>query len=464
LPLPRLRLALLLLAACCACSPAPEPPPPPDPSRVRPVLLIGLDGFEWNLVLELLRQQRLPVLGALMERGVYGQLETLLPTTSPRIWNSVATGVTPEEHGITAFNVGKGEQRRLANSLDRQRKALWNIATDHDQRTAVVGWWSTWPVEPVMGVMVAQVNVTGPAIGSLGVGIGKGNLFAGMDRQVHPPQRQDELLAHVPQALQQLPAETRRVFGRQWDPALGAVPDRLWRNSLWSLRADLVYLRIAHHLLRHDAPYAFFALYLGSPDVLGHRFWRYMEPERYDHPPSQQELAALGDYLPACYAWIDAQLGELLAAAPADATVLLLSDHGMKPINPHGEYLPSDANQQLVSAHHYRAQPAFFVAAGPNLRRSGQRPQSREDVPELGSIYDLLPTICALLDLPLARDLQGQVIEDIVHPAFLGQHPPRQVESYGDEAWLEARRTADADGRQIDGQRQEQLRALGYLD
>ncbi len=46
---------------------------------------------------------RLPHLEALVSRGSYNKLATRQPTLSPLIWTTMATGMVPEKHGISAF-------------------------------------------------------------------------------------------------------------------------------------------------------------------------------------------------------------------------------------------------------------------------------------------------------------------------------------------------------------------------
>ena len=88
-----------------------------------PILLIGIDGFEWNVVLAMMRNGNLPVLKALMERGAYGILETRQPTSSPILWTTIATGKLPQKHGIKGFvhKEIKGT-RPLYTNADRKRR------------------------------------------------------------------------------------------------------------------------------------------------------------------------------------------------------------------------------------------------------------------------------------------------------------------------------------------------------
>ena len=133
----------------------------PGPT-VAPLLVIGVDGLEWNVVLTMLREGSLPNLAQLMRQGIYGQLKTLRNPDSPAVWTSVATGKIPAKHGIVAFTRRDDEgNRQLYNNGDRKTKALWNILSDYRKRVAVIGWWMTYPVEEINGIMVAQTNTLG---------------------------------------------------------------------------------------------------------------------------------------------------------------------------------------------------------------------------------------------------------------------------------------------------------------
>ena len=102
-PLRRSRRAVLLAALIafahgCGRSHAPRSfQEHPRPALAAPVLVLGIDGFEWSVVLPLLAEGRMPTLAALMERGVVGKLSTLDPTVSPRLWTTIATGKLPED-------------------------------------------------------------------------------------------------------------------------------------------------------------------------------------------------------------------------------------------------------------------------------------------------------------------------------------------------------------------------------
>src|SRR5262245_33833959 len=75
-----------------------------DPPRVAAatsprLLVIGVDGFDPDLVESMIRRGQLSRLASLMRNGSYGRLATLTPTYSPPIWTTIATGRMPDAHG-----------------------------------------------------------------------------------------------------------------------------------------------------------------------------------------------------------------------------------------------------------------------------------------------------------------------------------------------------------------------------
>ncbi|MGH2571088.1 MAG: alkaline phosphatase family protein, partial [bacterium] len=438
------------------------------PRGTHPILLIGLDGIEWDVALPLLRDGRLPTLGGLMARGIGGELASIRPTISPTIWTTIATGRAPEDHGIRGFLLesASGAPGRLYTSADRRVPAFWDIASSAGRRCHVLGWWNTFPVEPIEGVMVAQVNTLDPKEQPFGVELWKGGLFEDLEGQVYPPDRKEELLAEIPAADGEMGALAERILGGRSEPD-GALEKRLWANCIWSFRADRTYQRIALKLLRAQEPFDVLAIYLGGGDVAGHRFWRYQEPDFFQHRPTGEEVKAYGRVIADYYIYLDELLGEILAAAPPDCNVLVVSDHGMEPANPDRIFTPERPMRMVTSGAHPGAPPGLFAAAGPDIRPTGFAAPveglRREDLPRPGSVMDITPTLLALLDLPLGRDMVGRPMEAVIRPSFLAEHPIREVDTLTPPGWLESRQAASGT-EHLPEERIEQLRSLGYLD
>ena len=424
---------------------------PPDTSPQPPLVVVAVDGLEWDVLLPLVRAGRLPHLAALMERGSWGLLETFQPTLSPVVWTTIATGKSPAEHGIAGFTLLADGERRLYQSGDRRTKAIWNIASEHEKRVAVIGWWASWPAEAVNGVCVTQRS-------ALTGGLAKGGLLAGLERQVFPPERGPWVQAALESTEAELDPLRARLFGVAPEK-VGALEARLYEHCLWSVRADRAYARLAAELLAEEEPWDFLAVYLGSPDVIGHRFWRYRQPELFEHPPGAAAVEACGDWIERNAVWIDEQIGELARLAGERANLVVLSDHGMRAWQRSGTFAADAPLAELDSGHHLDAPPGVFVAAGPSVRRSGR---SLELEPErLLSLYDVLPTWLAWLDVPIGRDMRGEVCEVLVERSFLRGYPPRRISTHEQPGW----RSTSEEPRPGPGEleRMKQLSDLGYL-
>ena len=74
-------------------------------------MIIGVDGLEWDVVLPLIREGRMPNLESLMERGVFGELETYSAETLELLHREV-TGAEAEGRNLT-----EGIYQRLVRDL-----------------------------------------------------------------------------------------------------------------------------------------------------------------------------------------------------------------------------------------------------------------------------------------------------------------------------------------------------------
>jgi predicted AlkP superfamily phosphohydrolase/phosphomutase len=415
----------------------------PPPRRTGPVVLVGLDGFEWRIALPLMRRGELPELLSLATSGVAGTLTTLRPTTSPALWTSIATGRPMKAHGIRDFLKSKEPPPILNTSRDRRCKAFWNILTDAGRSSVTIGWWLTYPVEPVNGLMVAQSN-TLQAFQARG--ILKGALEAGLEDQVHPPERQAAFL-DVAQSMNESLPQLVDAFLTEAKVERATLDAKDLDESGWALRADATYQRIAEDVIGKGEPADVVAVYFGLTDVLAHRFWKHGGPaadERHEYSAFEKGSVLI----PAAYRRADRVVGALRRKLPPGSTILVVSDHGMRPEG------------------HEDAPKSFFVASGPGIRATGFDPQKTKarDLAGLGSILDVLPTLLALLGMPAASDMPGRPLEEVVTPEVFEARPPR-IATYDDEKWLASRAALNAapDGEQ-DEERLEQLRGLGYIN
>src|SRR6185295_17661328 len=69
-------------------------------SRHPRVLLLGVDGADPAILERLIGAGKLPTFGRLRREGAFGPLRSREPLLSPVLWTTIATGRTPQDHGV----------------------------------------------------------------------------------------------------------------------------------------------------------------------------------------------------------------------------------------------------------------------------------------------------------------------------------------------------------------------------
>ena len=449
-----------------------------DNKKNNPIFVLGLDGFEWDFVLPLLKKNQLPNLTNLMRCGYYGELKTSKPSFSPIVWTSIATGKVRKKHGIQNFfrRTNKPKEKKenieltLIKSSDRKTKAIWNILTDYNKKVWSIGWWITFPAEKINGIIVSQINTLPDLSTDRGLNekIFKGTLLKGIEGQVHPSERQNEIIDLLSEVNEQLPKLIRDIFG-EFSISLSPLDKRMWDNCTWAFRADYTYYRITEKLTQEESLPDLTLLYFGGPDVVGHRFLRYKYPELYQHKPTSDQISDLGKIIDNYYIYCDQILGNIMKIYGQDTTFFIISDHGMVPINLDAEFDPNDPWSANSSGGHRNSPPAFFCAAGPLIRKipSLKSPQnlSREDLVTVCSIYDITPTILAILQIPIGKDMDGDAVTKIFRDDFRSKLQITKVATHDTDEFLrnQEKRKKGYSFSPNEKKRLEQLKSLGYI-
>jgi predicted AlkP superfamily phosphohydrolase/phosphomutase len=267
------------------------------------LLIIGLDCAEPSLVFERFRAQ-LPHLDSLMRRGVYGRLESCLPAITVPAWSVMMSGRDPGELGVYGFrnradrSYGK---MAVADSRAIRFPRLWDLLGAAGWRVATVGVPGTYPVQPVNGDQVA--------------------CFLAPDVQ--------HAYTHPPELAQRVADWVAAVTpGRDY---LLDVPD--FRSHDKQRILDDIYamcdqrFAVASGILREDQPDLLMLVEMGV-DRIHHAFWRYMD----ETSPLYEADSPFADAIAAYYRHVDAHIGELLTHCDAETVVLVVSDHGARPL------------------------------------------------------------------------------------------------------------------------------------
>lgn len=401
------------------------------------VLLVGWDAADWKIIQPLMDAGKMPNVERLVRNGAAGQIATLHPPLSPMLWTSIATGKRPFKHGIHGFTepAPDGSGVQPITNLSRKSKALWNILSQNDRRSVVIGWWPSHPVEPIHGVMVSDQyhRATGP--------LDKG--WPMPADTVHPAK-----LAECLAGLRMHPDLITPEMVEPFIPLAKEIDQDEDGRLALLLRtlAECMSIQRAAVWLLDNEPWDFFAVYFEAIDHFCHGFMRY-------YPPRQpwtgsRDFELYHNVVSRAYELHDEMLGGLMRRAGDDATVILMSDHGFHPDHLRPSSIPNIPAGPAVEHRDY----GVFAISGPGVRKD----QAVHGV----SLLDVAPTILNVMGLPVGEDMDGRVLSQVFEETPKVEHIP---------SWEEV---AGADGRHPSHTRldpvaaheaMEQMIALGYV-
>lgn len=431
-------LAAVVVTAGCARDSGPARPD-------GPMLVLAIDGADWNVMRPLLERGELPNLSALIEQGASGPLRSLEPLRrSPVIWTAIATGKSPEENGVGGAppEGGVTQDASAYTSNMWASSAFWDVAGRSGLRVAVVGWLVTWPAWEVNGAMVSDHIHHLDAYARA----------AQAATLTYPP----ELCAQVAPLVRTTESVTVEELSRFVDMGSELGLASLEGNNGTVLRTaisgDETVAAIALSLFDAEPPDVS-CVYVRGVDEASHVFWIHTDPAT--RPPADQskpgtlllekQARALGKALPEYYRYADEIVGRLLSRFPPTATIVVCSDHGFRGPGPWGSGRPFMGEEQ-------HALDGVIIMKGPGIAPGTTLCGA--------TVYDVAPTVLALAGLPVGRDLEGRVLVEAFSREFARRHRVRYVDS--NDTGARERRSAPA-ASPADEEIQERMRSLGYI-
>ena len=360
----------------------------------RPVIFIGLDGADWQLLDEYTANGTMPNLKDMVATGAGGVLETDYPPLSPLVWTTMMTGVGPLDHGIldfTRFNPYTHEKEPITSD-ERRAPAIWNMLTYAGKQNSVFGLWATYAAEPVHGLNISDRLFT--------------FLYSEVEKPagvVWPPTRQtwsERTLAAAEGAIDfgrmrdYLPSLTEEEF------ASLAKRDNPYADPPAALRRILVetdiYRRLSDSYLQESSRLPdLTVVYLQGTDTIGHVFAPFAPP--------RQAAVSQADYdryhaVPAHYfGEIDNLLGRYIAIARQHGAILMIaSDHGFFWREGRPTKISSTASATAAKWHR---KEGIYLLYGPGIAAAPGHPLR-------GSVRQVCATLLALTGMPAQQNGQ----------------------------------------------------------
>ena len=116
------------------------------------VLVLGIDGMDPKLCRRLVDEWRLPNIEKMLKMGAARKDLVMLggvPTITPPMWTTLATGAYPNTHGVTCYwNSHPTELDRLVYTFDTSKitaEQVWETAVKAGKKALVWTWPCCWP-------------------------------------------------------------------------------------------------------------------------------------------------------------------------------------------------------------------------------------------------------------------------------------------------------------------------------
>lgn len=269
------------------------------PAGGAPLIILGIDAGDPELIARWAADGTLPNIGAIMRRGCFGKTAGREMISEHGLWVSLTSGVSRSEHGYYYF-------RQL-------KPGSYDLAPVRGRELGVAPFWTCLPATKRIAVVdVPDIAAPTPQPG-----------FQISEWATHypyyPPSTfPDELLDRV-----------SREFGPQMviheDPAGDYSADRnLYANLIERVTKKG---RLCRSLLNGDSFDLVVAVF-AEAHTGSHQFWRYRPGS--NQPVSKEHKGELTDAIKNLYQAIDKEFGEILDRQPSNANVFIVSSVGMK--------------------------------------------------------------------------------------------------------------------------------------
>jgi len=265
------------------------------------VVVIGLDGTPWCLIKPWADEGELPTIKRLMENGVWGDLETVVPPLSAPAWVSFGTGKNPGNHGVYNFILKKKNSYDIIfmNSIIQRKlsKRLWDYFDYKGLKSIVINLMPTYPPDNINGILISD-KLTTPSNKDF----------------IYPKYSADELKSKLGE-YDISPLE---------DFIVGSDAEKFLKRLFKSEVQQAKYLK--YLLEKYEWNFAI-SIFSGS-DCIQHAFWNYLDP---NHPfyNQQEEKEYKGKILSLFKLYDD--LLDYIITNYEDAVLFIVSDHGHGP-------------------------------------------------------------------------------------------------------------------------------------
>jgi len=261
------------------------------------VVVIGLDCLTPQLLFDRWLDG-LPTFKRLVDAGAFGKLKSVHPPITVPAWSCMMSGYEPAQLGLYGFRhrkTGTYTEKYFARSNNVNKPRVWQHLTEAGLTSGVIGVPQTYPVKKLEGFLVS------------------GFLAPSTDAVfTFPDKLREEMEAVVGEYL----IDVKNFRADDRDRILEEIHEMTDRR-----------FKVFRHFIE-KRPCDFMMMVEMGSDRIHHAFWRYTDPDHPKFEAGNPYEHAVKTY----YEQLDREIAATLELLDDDCHVLIVSDHGARPM------------------------------------------------------------------------------------------------------------------------------------
>lgn len=258
------------------------------------ICILGLDCCAPEIIFQ---HAGLTNIRSLMDRGVWGRLESVIPPITVPAWMCMSTSQDPGSLGVYGFRNRTDHSYSglgIATSKSITAFAMWDQVAREGKQSIIIGVPPGYPPRKVNGISVGCFLTPDTT----------------KDEFTHPPEIKQKL--HEITSHYEVDVQGFRTDKKDWlKGEIFEMSRKQWVAVKWLIR---------------NRPWDYFHYVDIGMDRVHHGFWDSYDSQHVQHIPGNPYQGVIPEY----YQWIDSQVGEVLGMLDKDTVVLLVSDHGAR--------------------------------------------------------------------------------------------------------------------------------------
>jgi predicted AlkP superfamily phosphohydrolase/phosphomutase len=256
------------------------------------ICVLGLDCAAPEVIFN---DPRLKNIRRLMDRGVWGRLESVIPPITVPAWMCMCTSQDPGSLGVYGFRNRTDHSYNglgIAHSGSITAPAIWDHLAGAGKKSIVVGVPPNFPPRHINGISIGCFLTPDTVKGEF----------------VHPP----ELKGKITELVGEYPTDVKgfRTDNKDWlKQEIFEMSRKQWKVVKWLLT---------------EQQWDYFHFVDIGLDRVHHGFWNYFDKKHVLYEPGNPYEQVIPEY----YLWLDQQIGSVVELLDRDTVLLVVSDHG----------------------------------------------------------------------------------------------------------------------------------------